>query len=128
MAYNACHAAWPEIQMSYSSIVVAISDAFECEHLQDAGIETPDNDVIAAEIIGAQHRMPDYLRAPMFILTWLFDISGIALTGRRFQYLDQVQKIRCINAWRDSRISACRNLVRFYESLFLLIALQEDIH
>jgi hypothetical protein len=113
--------------MSYSNIIVAISDAFEREHLQDVGIEIPDNDAIAAEIIGAQQRMPDYMRTPMYLLTWLFDMFGIVLTGRRFQKLGQGQKIRCINAWRNSRMGFCRNFVRFYESLFLLIALQEDI-
>ncbi|MDP6437033.1 MAG: hypothetical protein QF790_09655 [Gammaproteobacteria bacterium] len=114
--------------MSYQNIIIAISDAFQCEHLQDAGVAVPANDTIAAEIIGAQRSMPDYLRLPMYLMTWYFDMSGLVRSGRRFQSLDQEQKLGCINAWRNSRIGTLRSFVRFYESLFLLIALQEDIH
>lgn len=112
--------------MSYSKIVVAISDVLEKEYLHDAGVAIPATDVIAGEIIGAQHRMPDYLRAPMYVMTFGFDMLGLLRGGRRFQNLDHDRRLVCIDAWRNSRLGVLRSFVRFYESLFLLIALQED--
>jgi hypothetical protein len=113
--------------MSYTRIVVAISDALGRQHLDAASIERPDSSVIAAEIIASQGNMPDYLRTPMRLLTWVFDWSGLFHGGRRFCKLESAHQLALINAWRNSSIGLCRNFVRFYESLFLLIALQEDV-
>jgi hypothetical protein len=113
--------------MSHTNIVVAISDALGCQHLDSAGVVRPDSAAIAAEIIACQGNMPDYLRTPMRILTWIFDWSGLVSAGRPFRKLELAQKVALIDAWRTSSIGLCRNFVRFYESLFLLIALQEDI-
>jgi len=112
--------------MSYINIIVAISDTFGSQHLQGAEISRLDDQAIAAEIVACQGNMPDYLRVPMRVLTWLFDWAGLIRCGSRFQQLDRPRKLARINAWRNSRIGLCRNFVRFYESLFLLIALQED--
>ena len=113
--------------MSYINIIVAISDTFGCQHLEGTSIVSPGNETIAAEIIACQCNMPDYMRMPIRLLTWLFDWSGFISNGRRFQKLDQAKKLAQIDAWRHSRVGLCRNFIRFYESLFFLITLQEDV-
>jgi hypothetical protein len=62
-------------------------------------------------------RMPDYLRLPMLLVTLGFDWSAIAFTGRRFQRGNAEQRARQVQRWRNSRLSVCRDLIRFYESL-----------
>jgi len=113
--------------MSYTKTVVAISAALGHQHLADPSVPRPDNAAIAAAIIAAQSAMPDYLRTPMRILTWIFNWSGLVSSGRPFRKLELSQKVALLDSWRNSSIGLCRNFVRFYESLFLLIALQEDV-
>ena len=68
----------------------------------------------------AQHgRMPDYLRRPFRLLTLLFDSTALATTGHRFHRLPHVRRWQRIEKWRASRFGACRDLIRFYESLVL---------
>ena len=108
--------------MSHKGIVVAISAGLQHQHF-DSGMRAED---IAVEILGRQAAMPDYLRFPMWMATMLFDVAGVISGGRRFQEKDGPARARQLNKWKYSRIGACRNFVRFYESLFFLISLQED--
>ena len=109
--------------MRYQSIVTAISCGLQNQH----AIGGADVDSIAAEILGQQGRMPDYLRFPIRMATWLFDCFGIMSGGRRFQSKSAEAQAAQISRWKGSSLGACRNFIRFYESLFLLIALQEEV-
>ena len=115
--------------MSYSNIVNAISETLGSQHLGAAGWPThndaPTAAAVTSAIVEAQQLMPDYLRMPMRVLTLLFDCTGILRGGRLFRALPLDARQAQLAAWRDSRIGLCRNFVRFYESLFLLIVLQE---
>ena len=108
--------------MSHRGIVVAISAGLQHQHF-DGGMRAED---IAAEILGRQAEMPDYLRFPMRVATRVFDVAGVFSGGQRFQEKDGPARAKQLSKWKYSRIGACRNFVRFYESLFFLIALQED--
>ena len=107
--------------VSYRRIVVAISAGLQRQH----AVGAVDADSIAAEIIGQQGCMPDYLRLPLRVATRLFDWSGILSGGKRFQAKGEAAQLVQLERWKHSRLGACRNFIRFYESLFLLIALQE---
>jgi hypothetical protein len=108
--------------VSYQSIVIAISAGLKDQH----GTENADIGQIATEIIGQHGRMPDYLRLPVKLATIFFDWSGLLSGGVRFQSKKPAAQQAQLNSWKYSSLGACRNFVRFYESLFLLIALQED--
>jgi hypothetical protein len=104
-------------------IVTAISASLQLQHLS-GGMEA---DEIATEILGRRACMPDYLRLPMWVATLVFDLSGVLSGGRMFHAKSDEAQIAQLQSWKTSRIGACRNFVRFYESLFLLIVLQEEI-
>jgi hypothetical protein len=108
--------------VSYQSIVVAISAGLQNQHRT----ENADINLIATEIIGQHSRMPDYLRLPIQLATILFDWVGLLSGGMRFQRKPPAAQEAQLKSWKYSSVGACRNFVRFYESLFLLIALQED--
>jgi hypothetical protein len=108
--------------MSYQNIVTAISASLQEQHIS-GGLTA---DEIAVEIIERQACMPDYLRFPIRLLTLMFDWFGLLSGGRRFQSKGAPARLAQLNSWKYSSVGACRNFVRFYESLFLLIALQED--
>jgi NAD(P)-dependent dehydrogenase (short-subunit alcohol dehydrogenase family) len=68
----------------------------------------------------AQHgRMPDYLRAPLFLLTVLFNLAGLWHARTPFHRQLPVDRRRQIAAWRRSRFRVARDFVRLYESLVL---------
>ena len=108
--------------MSQRRIVAAISASLQLQH-HHGNLEA---DAIATEILGRRACMPDYLRLPMWVATLAFDLSGV-FTGGRFHGKNEAGRAAQINSWRKSSIGACRNFIRFYESLFLLIVLQEEV-
>jgi hypothetical protein len=108
--------------VSYRRIVVAISSGLLYQH----AVGDVDTDVVATEIVGQHGRMPDYLRFPIYIATVMFDWSGILSGGKRFQAKAPAVQSLQLDSWKKSRIGFCRNFIRFYESLFLLITLQEE--
>lgn len=108
--------------MSYQNIVVAICVGLECQH----GVADADTQTIAAGIVAQHGRMPDYLRLPILVATYVFDFAGLISGGQRFLNKDAGAKRAQLEAWKGSRLGSCRNFVRFYESLFLLIALEDS--
>ena len=112
--------------MSYLRIIDAI-----CSELRNryAAVDEEANsvpDVVVKEIIERQRYMPDYLQFPMRVLTYGFDVIGMFNGGKRFQNMNSEARAHQLNAWKNSRFGVCRNFVRFYESLYLLITLQEE--
>jgi len=111
--------------MSYPKIIAAITTELQRRYAGEAKESARETGVVS-EIIERQNAMPDYLRFPMRLLTRIFDFWGLVAAGSRFQNLDPASQSRMFDAWKKSRFNVCRNFVRFYESLYLLIVLQED--
>jgi choline dehydrogenase-like flavoprotein len=102
-------------------IVSALAYALAAEQVDGSrpGCSGPYNDV--TQFILRQHgRMSDPLRGPLALATQAFDWAGLVHGGRRFHRRSVGERLRQIQAWRESRISAQRDLVRFYESLVTL--------
>jgi hypothetical protein len=76
-------------------------------------------------MLECEQLMPDFLQFPMRRLTQVFNIWGIVNGGKRYQNLAAEDQAAQLDAWRNSRFELCRNFVRFYESLFLLVVMQE---
>ncbi len=102
---------------SFQATVSAFCYSFVAERcLPPHQADFPHNRV--TQFVLEQHRrMPDYLRLPIVVLTWLFDLGGILYGFRRFHRLEHSLRWRQIEAWRQSRLGFCREFVRFYESL-----------
>lgn len=68
-------------------------------------------------VLEQQQRMPDYLQFPIIVLTFLFDFWGIFRQRCLFhQQSDSYRQLQ-IEAWNNSPVGICRDLMRFYESL-----------
>src|SRR5437667_1568790 len=68
-------------------------------------------------VLRQQAQMPDYLRAPMIAATLAFDLFGCLRTGRLFHSRPPAVRARQIAAWKKSKLSFQRDLIRYYESL-----------
>ena len=112
--------------MSYSRIIDAICSELGNRYSAVAEESGGAPAVVTTEIIERQRAMPDYLRFPMRVLTYGFDAVGMFNGGKRFQNMNREARTRQLDAWKNSRFGVCRNFVRFYESLYLLITLQEE--
>ena len=62
-------------------------------------------------------RAPDYLQVSLRLATRVFDLSAVASTGHRFRRLGVARRQRIIAMWKRAPLAACRDLMRFYESL-----------
>jgi choline dehydrogenase-like flavoprotein len=81
-----------------------------------AGDGDPPNWVV--NFVIAQHRrMPDYLRAPLKLLTLLFSASTLPGHRKLFHQLDSTTRLKHIEQWRHGRFGFQRDLIRVYESL-----------
>ena len=70
----------------------------------------------AALIQETLNAMPDHLRLPMRILTWLFGISSRLAGGRPFHALPLERRIGQIARWEASRLGFRRSLIAFYRT------------
>jgi hypothetical protein len=94
------------------------ADAIASGTVQRAIMAFPNNEVV--EFVLEQHqRMPDFLRFPILILTLILDGLTLLWRGAPFHTLPPNLRSQQIEAWRNSRFSFCRDLIRFYESLTL---------
>ena len=112
--------------MSYPNIIAALSNELQRRYADEGKEPDRGTGSVVSEIIERQGAMPDYLRFPMRMLTRIFDYSGVVVAGKRFQDLDAASQASLLDAWKKSRFTVCRNFVRFYESLYLLIVMEED--
>ena len=78
---------------------------------------SPFHNPVARFVVEQCARAPDHLRLPLRLATRLFDLSAIPLTGHRFHRLAHDRRQRHIAAWVRVPFAACRDLMRFYESL-----------
>jgi choline dehydrogenase-like flavoprotein len=96
-------------------VVSALAYSFATSHAQSAELVSPYND-LTQFILTQRAQMPDYLRAPMKLAAWGFDWSGL-LRGKRFHCQSPEQRMRQINAWRNSGFGFQRDFIRYFESL-----------
>jgi hypothetical protein len=81
-----------------------------------------------AFIASQRRRMPDTLRGPLLLATLLFDAwPVVAGYWKPFHRLSLEQRRQQVGVWKASRLSFCRDLLRFHESLavFCLFSLLE---
>ena len=71
-------------------------------------------------VISAQAAMPDFLIWPVRLMTLLLDLSGVLVNGRRFHRNPLPARTRILERWRNS-IGPVRDLIRFYDSVFVLV-------
>jgi hypothetical protein len=89
---------------------------------RDVGISSPSACNAAARFAVAQHAgMPDFLRGPLFFLTILFGIQAFIKSGRFFHLQSPEARWAHVLAWKSSRLGVRRDLIRFYESLTVLV-------
>lgn len=86
----------------------------------------PHNSVVQF-VLEQQKRMPDYLQFPLFILTLIFEFSGL-MRGSLFHYQSPSMRQLQILAWKNSPFQVCRDVIRFYESLVVLYWQSNLIH
>jgi hypothetical protein len=105
----------------FESIVSALAYSIVREQcgIHVSGREIELNRVVEF-VLGQRARMPDLLGLPMMILTMLFNLQALIFHGAAFNRLDHDHRWEHILAWRNSRIGARRDLIRFYESLSVL--------
>lgn len=95
---------------------LAITEALLCDRIGPEAV--PLAGPVSAFVVAQHSRMPDYLRLPLIVLTLVCDWWPIVFGfGRSLHSLPLDQRRRVLSAWKGSRICACRNLVKFYESL-----------
>ena len=65
--------------------------------------------------------MPVWLKFPIVILTFLFNMIGIFSTGCLFEAQSFSRQVKTVGAWQGSPIKLCREFIKFYEKLALFI-------
>jgi hypothetical protein len=65
--------------------------------------------------------MPGFLSFPIRLATLGFSFTGVAFGGTLFHRLDPERRAGQVRAWRRSPLAPCRDLVRLYSSLILLM-------
>jgi len=100
--------------------VSAIAYTLAREHAGGEGerLQAPFNDVARFLEYELAH-LPDYLRPIVKALTVFFDVAGIIHLGGLFHRQEPNERLRQVKAWRSSRLSPCREFIRFYEALSL---------
>ena len=115
------------MRMSYSSIIresedfgAALVDAKGrglAESAQSTPLQSGPIPGYVRGVLAQCGALPDYLRPPLRCGTLLLDASTLLLRGRPFHALEHAERWRRMEGWRASRLSAFRDLLRFYESL-----------
>jgi hypothetical protein len=65
--------------------------------------------------------MPQYLAFPMLVLAILFDWYSVFLGGKRFHNQSIIKQNNQYLQWKNSKFSACRDFILFFERLSLFI-------
>src|SRR6266404_3671563 len=100
---------------SVSALVYSLAQP----HAVPESLQAPYNDL--TRFVLEQHaRMPDYLSAPMVAATLAFDLCGLAQARGKFHSRPLLIRASQIAAWKRSRLSICRDLIRCHESLVTL--------
>jgi choline dehydrogenase-like flavoprotein len=111
----------------FHDTVSALVYSLAQHHANSATLQPPFNDL--TQFILKQHsQMPDYLRAPMLAATLGFDWFGLLHDGSRFHVQRPETRSRQIAAWKNSKLSFKRDLIRYFESLAALALYSRGAH
>jgi hypothetical protein len=107
------------VRAGFEATVSAVVYAVIAERFGARGWDDDDfpNNRVVAFVLGQHARAAAYLRWPLAAVTVAFDWSTLPTHGRRFHRMGSEARARVLGAWRRSRLSVCRDFVRFYESL-----------
>lgn len=114
-----------EFQNTVSALVYSvIAERFEsgqrrADREGGTGDDFPHNRVVRF-LLDQHARMPDFLRLPFAAVTLAFDWSSLPRHGRRFHRLAPAARLGRVRAWRGSPVPACRDFIRFFDSLVAL--------
>lgn len=102
----------------FEAVVSALAYSVGRKHApkNDPICAPPFND-LARFVLSQWAQLPDYLRAPMKLLTLGYDTLGLFHHGRVFHQCDAQDRYGMIEASAGSRWGAIRDLVRYHESL-----------
>jgi len=79
-------------------------------------LNPPYNDLTRFVLL-QQSQLPDFLQAPMRVLSLGLDLLGYLQPGRSFHTRPEKNRARMIASWKSSKLSFQRDLLRYYESL-----------
>lgn len=106
---------------SFEGIVSALCYGFIRAHFAPvAGLPGPTWNRSVRFVVRQHGRMPDFLRAPIVLLTLSFDLSCILSQRSLFRNLQPRARWQAVESARNSRLRPFRDLIRFYESLTVL--------
>lgn len=105
----------PDFAATVSALVYSIV-AERCGDAPGASDRFPHNRVVRS-VLAQYAALPDYLRPPLKWATIALDATTLVPGGRPFHALEHAERWRRMERWRASRVSAVRDLLRFYESL-----------
>ncbi len=109
---SAPHANW------FHDVASALAYSVAQLHEVSPELQPPHNDL--TQFILTQHaQLPDYLRTPMRLASFGFDVFGV-LRGKRFHRQSPDKRAKQIAAWKTSGLSFQRDLIRYFESLATL--------
>ena len=100
-------------EATVSALVYSLVNEVSCSPA-DAKLHVTPNPTVRF-VLAEHRRMTDYLRLPIAALTVAFDVAGLLFHRKTPQ-----RRAGQIKVWRESSISPCRNLIRFYENLTML--------
>lgn len=101
---------------NFKNIVSALCYGIIQEKMPQNIIIFPNNQIVNFVLI-QQENMPSLFRIVIIILTFLFNLWSYLKTGKLFEQLNQEQREKIMMSWRNSPLSFCRDLMRFYDSL-----------
>jgi choline dehydrogenase-like flavoprotein len=102
----------------FHDVVSALAYSLAAPHEAKGQFKPPHND-LTQFILTQQAQMPDYLRAPMLATALGFDAFGL-LKGKPFHQQPPESRAKQIDAWKNSKVSLQRDLIRYFESLATL--------
>ena len=105
------------LETTISALVHAIAEEHVCGSAVHRG---GPYDAISEFVAGQVAKMAAPLRLPLCIATHGLSILAFLGTGEKFHRLPVEARKRLFRRWRASRVSAVREISRFYESLTIL--------
>lgn len=101
--------------MQFTKTIEAISEIFVVSYGGQAKIFERPHNFILIQI----DNMPDLFRFAFKLITFFFLISVFIKYGKKFDELSQIDKVKVVNKWRNSKITFCRDFIRFFEAFVI---------
>lgn len=114
----------PDLADWFHDVASALAWSLAQPHAGPPELSPPHND-LTQFIRTQQAQLPDYLRAPMKLVAWLFDHGGWPFVTA-FHALPPEARARRIAAWKYSRMGFAQDFIRYFESLTTLALYSRD--